>query len=199
MKKIAIFASGNGSNFQALMEAVKAGGLNASIGLLVCDQPKAFAITRAQQGMVPAHVFCAKDYESKLAFESEILDKLLEKEIDLIVLAGYMRLIGPTLLDAYSGRIVNIHPSLLPSFPGKNAVEQAVDAGVKVTGVTIHYVDAGMDTGPIIAQEAVSIVRGETAADIYKKIQKVEHRLYPAIIEQICNEQEEKEWELNAH
>ena len=107
--------------------------------------------------------------------------------MEWIILAGFMRLIGPTLLEAYPNRILNIHPSLLPSFPGKDAVGQAMAAGVKVYGVTIHYVDAGMDTGPIIAQEAITIEAGDDSAKVHQKIQQVEHRLYPAIIEKVCN------------
>lgn len=178
MSRLAIFASGSGSNFQALVDAVEAGSLDAQLSLLVCDQPGARVIERANNHQVPCFSFSAKAYESKEAFEQEIVKKLQEYEIDWIILAGYMRLIGPTLLTAYGGRIVNIHPSLLPSFPGKDAVGQAIDAGVKVTGVTIHYVDAGMDTGPIIAQEAVKVSEDDTRESLQKKIQLVEHRLY---------------------
>ncbi|MCP1122088.1 phosphoribosylglycinamide formyltransferase [Bacillus sp. 3103sda1] len=178
MSRIAIFASGSGSNFQALVDAVEDGRLDVQLSLLVCDQPSARVVERANHHHVPCFAFSAKDYESKDAFEQEILKKLQESEIDWIILAGYMRLIGPTLLAAYGGRIVNIHPSLLPSFPGKDAVGQAIEAGVKVTGVTIHYVDAGMDTGPIIAQEAVAVSENDTRESLQKKIQLVEHRLY---------------------
>ncbi|SFJ52939.1 MULTISPECIES: phosphoribosylglycinamide formyltransferase [unclassified Bacillus (in: firmicutes)] len=178
MSRLAIFASGSGSNFQALVDAVEAGRLDAKLSLLVCDQPGARVIERANNHHVPCFSFSAKAYESKEAFEQEIVKKLQEYEIDWIILAGYMRLIGPTLLAVYEGRIVNIHPSLLPSFPGKDAVGQAIEYGVKVTGVTIHYVDAGMDTGPIIAQEAVTVSENDTRESLQKKIQLVEHRLY---------------------
>ncbi|MEH7464083.1 phosphoribosylglycinamide formyltransferase [Bacillus thuringiensis] len=178
MSRLAIFASGSGSNFQALVDAVEAGRLDAQLSLLICDQPGARVVDRANDHHVPCFSFSAKAYESKEAFEQEILKKLQEYEIDWIILAGYMRLIGPTLLTAYGGRIVNIHPSLLPSFPGKDAVGQAIEASVKVTGVTIHYVDAGMDTGPIIAQEAVTVSADDTRESLQKKIQLVEHRLY---------------------
>ncbi|ENQ3080027.1 phosphoribosylglycinamide formyltransferase [Bacillus sp. WLY-B-L8] len=178
MSRLAIFASGSGSNFQAIVDAVEAGRLDAQLSLLVCDQPDARVVNRANDHRVPCFSFSAKAYESKEAFEQEIVTKLQEYEIDWIILAGYMRLIGPTLLTAYGGRIVNIHPSLLPSFPGKDAVGQAIEAGVKVTGVTIHYVDAGMDTGPIIAQEAVTVSEDDTRESLQKKIQLVEHRLY---------------------
>ena len=191
MKKIAIFASGNGSNFQVLAEAVAEGSLHASIEWLICDQPDAYCIERAEQWNIPVFSFQPRDYPTKEDFEKEILRHLQMKEVDLLVLAGYMRLIGPVLLTAYPNQIINIHPSLLPSFPGKNAVLQAIEAGVRVTGVTVHYVDQGMDTGPIIVQRAIPIEKGENAEDLHKKIQQVEHDLYPRIIEQICNEQGE--------
>ena len=187
MSRLAIFASGSGSNFQALVDAVEAGSLDAQLSLLVCDQPGARVIERANNHQVPCFSFSAKAYESKEAFEQEIVKKLQEYEIDWIILAGYMRLIGPTLLTAYGGRIVNIHPSLLPSFPGKDAVGQAIDAGVKVTGVTIHYVDAGMDTGPIIAQEAIKVSEDDTRESLQKKIQLVEHRLYVGTVKSLLH------------
>ena len=191
MKRIAIFASGNGSNFQALAEAVERGEVHASIELLICDKPGAYCIDRAKRLNIPVWTGFRKDYPTKQEFEQDILRQLQEKDVHLLVLAGYMRLIGPVLLTAYPEKIINIHPSLLPAFPGKNAVLQAVNAGVRVTGVTIHYVDAGMDTGPIIAQRAIPIHKGESIEDIHRKIQQLEHELYPKIIEQICNEQGE--------
>ncbi len=182
MRQIAIFASGSGSNFQALVDAVQSGTLKANIKLLICDRPGAFVIQRAQAAGIPAYVFQAKEYENKQAFEQEILNELTHLGVDFIVLAGYMRLVGPTLLESYGGRIVNIHPSLLPAFPGKDAIGQAIDGGVKITGVTIHYVDAGMDTGEIIAQEIVRVTSGETKQSLQDKIQHVEHHLYPTTL-----------------
>jgi phosphoribosylglycinamide formyltransferase-1 len=182
MTKIAIFASGSGSNFQAINDEIKAGTLDASVELLVCDRKQAFVIERALQDKIPVFSFNPKDYGSKEEFESEIAEELTKRNVELLVLAGYMRLIGPTLLRAFPGRIVNIHPSLLPSFPGKDAIGQAIKAGVKVTGVTVHFVDEGMDTGPIIAQEAVSILPGEDKEDVATKIHAAEHRLYPEVL-----------------
>lgn len=177
MSRIAVFASGSGTNFQALVDAVECGDLDVKITLLVCDKPGAKVIERANKHNIPVFVFSAKDYPSKDAFETEIIKHLQQAEVDWVILAGYMRLIGETLLSAYSGRIVNIHPSLLPSFPGKDAIGQALAAGVKETGVTVHYVDEGMDTGPIIAQQAVQ-VENDTYESLQKKIQAVEHTLY---------------------
>jgi phosphoribosylglycinamide formyltransferase 1 len=182
MKNIAIFASGSGTNFQAIVDAAKNGIVPARVALLVCDKPGAKVIERAERERIPTFVFSPKDYDSKAEFEQAILAELRKREIEFIALAGYMRLIGPTLLDAYEGKIVNIHPSLLPSFPGKDAIGQAYRAGVKVTGVTIHYVDEGMDTGPIIAQRAIAIHEGESLAQLEARIHKVEHELYPAVL-----------------
>ncbi|MBO9131268.1 phosphoribosylglycinamide formyltransferase [Bacillus sp. 165] len=178
MNRLAVFASGNGSNFQAIIDAWETGRLEAEICLLVCDRPEAKAIERAKKHGIPVFAFHPKAYSSKEAFESDVLAHLQEAKADWIILAGYMRLIGGTLLSAYGGRIVNIHPSLLPSFPGKDAMGQALQAGVKITGVTVHYVDEGMDTGPIIAQQAVAITEGETLETLQKKIHEVEHSLY---------------------
>lgn len=187
MKRIAVFASGNGSNFQAIVNAVKRGELNASITLLVSDKPEAYVLDRAMKEEIPTFVFAAKNYQEKADYEQEILKHLEANEIDLIVLAGYMRLIGDTLLQAFAGKIINIHPSLLPAFPGKDAIGQALEAGVSQTGITIHYVDAGMDTGPIIAQEAIALSEKETRESIQEKIQVLEHQLYPQVIQHLLH------------
>jgi phosphoribosylglycinamide formyltransferase-1 len=187
MKKIAIFASGNGSNFQALVNAVKEGTLQANIALLVCDRPGAYVIERAEAEHIPVCLFNPKQYQNKAAYETIILAKLVEMNIEFIALAGYMRLIGPTILKHYEGKIVNIHPSLLPAFPGLDAIGQSLQAGVKQTGVTIHYVDEGMDTGKIIAQQPVPISDDETRESLQVKIQAVEHQLYPATLQKLLN------------
>ncbi|MDZ5474619.1 phosphoribosylglycinamide formyltransferase [Bacillus sp. 31A1R] len=187
MKNIAVFASGSGSNFQAIIDAVKSGKLHVNIKLLVCDKPGAFAVERANTENIPRFVFTAKNYNSKVEYEEDILRHLKNNEVDFIVLAGYMRLIGSTLLGEYEGRIINIHPSLLPAFPGKDAIGQAIDAKVKVSGVTVHYVDAGMDTGPIIAQKAVELSDDENIESLQEKIHRVEHELYPAVIEKLLS------------
>lgn len=200
MKKIAVFASGSGSNFQAIAVAVQNGTLNAEISLLVCDKPGAFVVDRAEMIGIPLLVLSPKDFPSKEAYEAKILQKLTSLDVELVVLAGYMRLIGPTLLQAFEGRIVNIHPSILPAFPGKNAIGQALAAGVGETGVTIHFVDEGMDTGPIIASKAVTVNAGETRESLQKKIQRIEHSLYPEVLERLLNGKEEAlQWEKSVH
>lgn len=192
MKKIAVFASGSGTNFQAIIDAIKGGDLHAELALFVCDRPGAFSIERAQNEDIPRFVFSAKDYADKAEYEQVILQKLKESKVDYIILAGYMRLIGPTLLKEYKGRIINIHPSLLPAFPGKDAIGQALKASVKVSGVTIHFVDEGMDTGPIIAQQAVNIDEGETKESLQNKVHEVEHMLYPRVLQELFNGKMEK-------
>ncbi|MFJ7366808.1 phosphoribosylglycinamide formyltransferase [Peribacillus frigoritolerans] len=187
MKRLAVFASGNGSNFQSIAEAIKSGKLEAEICLVVCDREDAYVLERAKLENIDSFSFSAKNYSNKTEYESEILEKLRQYEIEFIILAGYMRLIGPTLLQKYSQRIVNIHPSLLPNFPGKDAIGQAFDAGVKETGVTVHYVDDGMDTGPVIAQKAVPILEGDTKDILQKRIQEMEHDLYPSVLQELCH------------
>ncbi|MGM7637107.1 phosphoribosylglycinamide formyltransferase [Bacillus sp. Hm123] len=195
MKKIALFASGSGSNVQAIVDAVQQGEIPAEVAILICDQPDAYVIKRAEKLQIPVFAFRAKDYSSKVEFEREIVNKLHEAKVDYIFLAGYMRLIGETLLHAYAGRIVNIHPSLLPAFPGKDAIGQAFAARVKITGVTVHFVDEGMDTGPIIDQESVRIVNDDTRESLQQKIQQVEHQLYPKVIRQLLTSTTEEEVE----
>ncbi|WP_301109070.1 phosphoribosylglycinamide formyltransferase [Sporosarcina sp.] len=175
--KIAVFASGSGSNFAALEKACNVGEIPAEVVLLVTDKPDAFVVQRAKQANIPVAAFRPRDFNSKDSYELTVLNKLQEVQADWLILAGYMRLIGPVLLGAYPEKIINIHPSLLPSFPGKDAIGQAVTAGVKVTGVTVHIVDEGMDTGPILAQCAVNVVdqdHDKTAAAIHE----AEHELY---------------------
>jgi len=184
MSKIraAVFASGTGSNFEALVER---DDLVCEIAFLVCDQPDAKVIEKASNYGIEAFVFWAKDFSSKEAYEQLLIEKLREKEIDWIFLAGYMRIVGHALLRAFEGKIINIHPSLLPDFPGKDAIGQAYEANVRETGVTIHFVDEGIDTGPIIAQETVPVYEDDTKETLKQRIQVVEHQLYPKTINQL--------------
>lgn len=182
MVKAAVFASGTGSNFDAIMNS---GNLPCEITLLVCDNPEAEVIKKANKYGVAAFVFNPKDYPSKAAYEKQIVEKLKKSGISWIFLAGYMRIAGPVLLADFENKIVNIHPSLLPAFPGKDAIGQAFEAGVKITGVTVHFIDEGIDTGPIIAQEPVAVLTGDTEAELKERIQKTEHQLYPKVINQL--------------
>ncbi|MDO3413197.1 phosphoribosylglycinamide formyltransferase [Saccharibacillus sp. CPCC 101409] len=180
--RIAVFASGAGSNFQALLDAARAGKLGAQVSLLVCDKPSAPVVERARASGVPVFAFSPKEYETREAYETEILAELGRHKIDLIVLAGYMRLITSVLVEPWLGKTINIHPSLLPSFPGKDAAKQAVEHGVRVSGVTVHFVDGGMDTGPIIAQRAVEVFAEDTPIELQVRIQEQERLLYPEVV-----------------
>jgi phosphoribosylglycinamide formyltransferase 1 len=180
--KAAVFASGNGSNFEAIM---KHENLACDVVLLVCDKPGASVIEKASSYNVQTFVLNPEDFESKGKYEEEILIKLEQEGVEWIFLAGYMRIVGETLLHAYEGKIMNIHPSLLPAFPGKDAIGQAFRAGVAVTGVTVHFIDEGVDTGPIIAQKQVEIFPEDTEELLKIRIQKVEHVLYPTVINSI--------------
>lgn len=176
-RRIAVFASGNGSNFEAIATACDTGELQAEVALMVCDRPGAPVVERAAAHGVESYVFAPREFASKADFEREIVRRLDEAGVELVCLAGYMRIVGPTLLGAYEGRIINLHPSLLPSFRGAHAIEQALDYGVKVFGVTIHWVDATLDGGRIIAQRAFGY-EGHDLEELEAMIHCVEHPLY---------------------
>ena len=183
--RVAILASGNGSNFEALAHQFQAGLLPGELIFVFSDHHNAYVLERAQRLNVRAFSFEVKEFENKAAYEKALLQLLQEQEIDLIVLAGYMRIIGKTLLSHYSNRILNIHPSLLPSFPGLHGIKDAYEYGVKVTGVTVHLVDDGVDTGPIIAQEPVMILPEDSLESLEEKIHQTEHRLYPKVLRDV--------------
>ncbi|MDK8183391.1 phosphoribosylglycinamide formyltransferase [Paenibacillus sp. UMB4589-SE434] len=184
LPRIAIFASGSGSNFQAIVDAAQTDPehFGAVVALLVCDKPGAYVLERAKAAGIQSAVYTPKQYENRELYEQDLLQRLQAEGIEWIVLAGYMRIITHVLLEAYPGKMMNIHPSLLPSFPGLHAVKQALDYGVRVTGVTVHLVDAGMDTGPILAQHVVQVEAGDTEESLSDRIHAIEHGLYPAVI-----------------
>lgn len=188
--RVAILASGNGSNFEALAHQFQAGLLPGELIFVFSDHHDAYVLERAQRLNVRAFSFEVKEFENKAAYEKALLQLLQEQQIDLIVLAGYMRIIGKTLLSHYSNRILNIHPSLLPSFPGLHGIKDAYEYGVKVTGVTVHLVDDGVDTGPIIAQEPVMILPVDTLESLEEKIHQTEHRLYPKVLRDVLLQSE---------
>ncbi|MHC5225442.1 phosphoribosylglycinamide formyltransferase [Ignatzschineria sp. LJL83] len=185
MKNIAIFASGTGSNFDALVSAIEAGTLPANVKLLVCDKKSAKVIEKAENKGIKTLVFSAKDYASREDVEAMIVENLRENDVEWVVLAGYMRLLGETLLSAYPNKIINIHPSLLPSYKGKDAVQQALAAGEKTVGVSIHFVDAGMDTGELIAQESIQLTGREEEDEVMTMVHHIEHQLYPKTLAQL--------------
>ena len=186
MRHIAVFASGNGTNYEAIAQACQDGKIDAEVSLLVCDHHDAFVLERAKRFRTPTFVFNAKEYASKADFETAIADRLDQAQVELVCLAGYMRLIGDVLLKRYAGRIINIHPSLLPSFKGKDAVEQAMAYGVKVYGVTIHYVDQSLDGGKIIAQQAYAY-EGNDIAEAHRLGHEIEHDLYIKTINRLLS------------
>lgn len=186
--KIAIFASGYGSNFEAIATATLAGVIPAEVALMVCDKPQARVVEVAQRMGIPSFVFSAKDYASKADYEREIVSRLREAEVELICLAGYMRIVGEELLAAYEGHIINLHPSLLPAFKGARAIEQAMEYGVKVFGASIHYVDSSLDGGRIIAQRAIEY-DGDSIEEVTAKIHSIEHELYIQTISKLLNKE----------
>lgn len=187
--RLGILGSGAGSNFQALLDAIAAGTLHAQIVLVMSDQPEARILERARLADIPARLIDCRGFSNKFPEEAqrEVAAAMRDAGADLICLAGFMRLIKAPLLNAFPQRVINIHPSLLPSFPGLEAWKQALDAGVAETGCTVHYVDAGMDTGPLILQAKVPVLADDTYTTLHARIQAAEHRLYPEAVRQIAS------------
>lgn len=178
MTNIAVFASGRGTNFEAIVKARKSGVFKANLSLLVCDQPRAGVLAKARRAGVKVVLVRREDFSGKKEFEAQIIKYLQQEKIDLIVMAGFMRMLSPEFVRRYRSRIINIHPSLLPSFKGSCAIKDAFDYGVKATGVTVHFVDELMDHGPIILQEALLVSKSDTPASLEARIHKIEHKLY---------------------
>lgn len=179
---IGVLASGRGSNFQAIIDEIEAGKLNASIKLLVVDNPEAYAIERAKRHSIDYLYINPKDFASKDAFFSGIAAALKNKDIELVVLAGFMRIVKKPLIEAFPNLIINIHPALLPAFPGLHSQKQALDYGVKFSGCTVHFVDEGMDTGPIIIQAVAPVLESDTEETLSGRILELEHRILPEAI-----------------
>lgn len=186
MTKIAIFASGSGSNFESIMTQIEEGNLpHIEVTALYTDQVSAFCIERARKYNLDVHINELKNFSSKADYERKIIEWLTSEQVEWIVLAGYMKLIGENLLKAYNRRIINIHPSLLPKYKGKDAVGQALESGDTITGTTVHYVDSGMDTGEIIEQWTCDIYPDDTKEQLEERIKVMEHELYPKVISKI--------------
>lgn len=181
-KVIGVLVSGRGSNLQALIDNVTTGQLPVQIGLVISDNPDAYALKRAQDAGIAVCVIERRHFSSKQDFEQAINEKLTEYKVELIVLAGFMRLLGSNFIRQWNYKIMNIHPSLLPSFPGLEPQKQAIDYGVKVSGCTVHFVDEGMDTGSIIMQQTVAINDEDTVDTLAEKILQKEHEIYPKVI-----------------
>ncbi|MBN2168304.1 MAG: phosphoribosylglycinamide formyltransferase [Actinobacteria bacterium] len=179
---IAVLASGSGTNFEAIAIALDRENIPARIAILISDNPEAFALERAERLGIRTRVVRLSEFKDRPSYDTAIISILRDEEIDLVVLAGYMKLVGPELVLAYKGRIMNIHPALLPSFPGTHGVKDALDYGVKVSGVTVHFVDEGLDTGPVIAQEAVAVEEDDSTELLHNRIHEAEYRIYPEAI-----------------
>ena len=182
---LGVMGSGSGSNMQAILDAIDEGTLDAQIGLVLSDNPDAFILERARKRGIETGVIDCRGFKTKFPEESqmETAERLMAAGVELVCLAGFLRLVKRPLLDAFPNKILNIHPSLLPAFPGLESWKQALDAGASEAGCTVHFVDDGMDTGPIILQESVPILSNDTAESLHARIQVIEHRLYPAAIQ----------------
>jgi phosphoribosylglycinamide formyltransferase-1 len=182
--RIGVVGSGKGSNFVALADAIAAGKIPAEIVVVLSDVESAGILAHARDRKIPEQFIPPGKFRTKLDEEAEraFVSALQSAKVDLIVLAGFMRVLKGDFLRAFAGRIVNIHPSLLPSFPGLEAWKQALDHGVKVTGCTVHFVDAGVDAGPIIAQQTVPVFENDTAESLHQRIHAAEHELYPKCV-----------------
>lgn len=190
MLNLAVIGSGKGSNFQSILDAVREGRLDARVVCALSDRADAFLLERARRAGIPAYAFDGAPFRTKLEGpgEARVLELLAEHGADLVALAGFMRIIKAGLLSAFAGRLVNIHPSLLPAFPGLEAWRQALEGGVRVTGCTVHFVDAGTDTGPIIVQRTVPVLEDDTPATLHARIQEQEHVAYPLALQWIAED-----------
>jgi phosphoribosylglycinamide formyltransferase-1 len=180
--KLGVLISGNGSNLQSIIDNIEKGSLKAVIKIVISNNPDAFGLTRAKNHGIPYLVLKNGDYKSKEDFDAQLIKILKDNGVELIALAGFMRIISPAILKAFPGRVMNIHPALLPSFPGLHGQKQALDYGVKFSGCTVHFVDEGVDTGPIIIQSAVPVLDDDTEETLAARILKEEHRIYPQAI-----------------
>jgi phosphoribosylglycinamide formyltransferase-1 len=181
--RLGVLISGGGSNLQSIIDRIEAGNLSAEISVVISNEPEAGGLSRAEKHGLKAVVVNHRDFSSRDEFDLKLVDTLLEHNVDLVVLAGFMRLVTQTLLAAFPNRVMNIHPALLPSFPGTHVWQTEIDYGVKFAGCTVHFVDAGTDTGPIIIQAVVPVLDDDNADSLAARILKQEHRIYPKAIE----------------
>jgi phosphoribosylglycinamide formyltransferase-1 len=185
--QLGVLVSGSGSNLQAILDTIRKGRLNASVRLVLSNKPKVFALERAERAGVPAAVVRHKDFDSREAFDRALVQALREAGVEWVVLAGFMRLLTSEFLEAFPYRVLNIHPALLPAFPGVDAQQQAIDYGVRISGCTVHFVDAGTDTGPILAQSVVDVRDDDTRDSLAARIIAREHQLFPQVLQWIAD------------
>lgn len=187
--QLGVLVSGRGTNLQALIDSIDRGVLAAEIAIVVSDRETAPALERCSKHGVPSVFLDPKSYKDKRSFEQAIIGHLQDRSVELVCLAGFMRILGATLLQAFAGRIINIHPSLLPAFPGLDAQKKALEHGVKVAGCTVHFVEPEVDSGPIILQATVPVYDGDDEASLSNRILQEEHRIYPAAVQAIIDNQ----------
>lgn len=180
---IGVLISGSGSNLQAIIDACEAGRLDAQIKVVISDNPSAYGMERCYKHSIPAKVVAKEAFPKKAAYDDELIKTLNEHGVNLVVLAGFMRILTPALIAAFPMRIMNIHPSLLPAFPGLDVQKKALDHGVRFTGCTVHFVDAGVDSGPIIIAAVVPVNHADTVDTLSHRILEQEHRIYPQAIQ----------------
>lgn len=179
MKKIAVFVSGGGSNLQSIIDSVESGSLSLEIAVVISNKDDAYGLTRARNHGIPTRIVRHGDFDGREAFESRLISILDGYKVDLVALAGFMRVLTPTFVRHYRHRIINIHPAILPSFPGTHGQQQAFDYGVRFSGCTTHFIDEGTDTGPIILQAVVPVLPDDTVDSMAARILREEHRIYP--------------------
>ena len=179
---IGVLASGRGSNFQSIIDNIESGHIPAAMSVLITDNPDAYAIERCRKHNIESLVLKPGDFPDRNSYYAHVADELIRRDVGLVVLAGFMRVVGKALIDKYPNRIMNIHPALLPSFPGLHGQKQAADYGVKIAGCTVHFVDEGVDTGPIIIQAAVPAYHDDTEDSLSERILRKEHLIFPYAI-----------------
>lgn len=184
--KLAVLVSGNGSNLQAIIDRIEAGGINARIACVISNISDAFALTRAAGHGIPTVIHENRGFANRREYDAALVEVLKNHEVELVVLAGFMRILTDVVISVFPNAIINIHPALLPAFPGLHAQKQALDYGVRYSGCTVHFVDCGTDTGPIILQAVVPVQAGDTEESLSARIQREEHRVYPEAVSLIA-------------
>jgi len=186
--RIGVLASGGGTNLQSIIDRCQDGSLDAEIAVVICNNPNAGALERAARAGVASRCINHRDFSNRVDFDNAVVKALQESAVELVVLAGFMRIITQTFIDAFPDRVINIHPALLPSFPGLHVQQQAIDYGARFSGCTVHFVDGGVDTGPIIIQAVVPVLQDDTAETLAGRILEQEHRIYPRAIQLIAED-----------
>lgn len=197
-KKFAVLASGSGTNFQVLIDSVESGYIPAKLELLISDNPSAYALKRAKKADIDTRLIYPQRYSTRKEMEQGMVQELKDRGVEYIVLAGYMRLLTPYFIGEFRNRVLNVHPSLLPAFPGTSAIEEALEYGVKISGVTVHFVDEGLDTGPILMQRPVRVFENDTLDSLRGRIQKREWQILPRVTRALVSNKfkklEERKW-----